>query len=211
MTVPNIDTFEQDVADEIKRKEASFTDIASASGNIGNDPDPKKGKSALIPILLITLLLVLVGAGGGYYYLFVLNKPAETPPLLTQPEQTQGATHVEELSQTLTSSIGPSVESITKSEYGYTVKLRDYTPVYAYMLRNESAYAEEIAAAVGSPRDTSTSTPLFTFKDSTINNQNMRVGTSASSTVTYAFVNNSYLVISSSTEGILSLRSAIIN
>lgn len=210
MTVPNIDTFEQNISEEIKKKEATFTDIASASGNVGNDTEPSTSGSSLIPILLLVLFLVLAGAGGGYYYLFVINKPPATPPMLTEQEETTDATHLEEISLTLATALGSSVESAQRSEYGFTIKLREYTPVYAYMLRNEAAYAEEIAASVGSPRDVSTTTPSFTFGDITLNNQNMRIGTSASSTVIYAFVNSSHLVISSSTEGILSLRSAII-
>lgn len=210
MTVPNIDTFEHDVADEIKKKEASLTDIASASGDVGNAPETKKGGSILFSVLLGILFLVLIGAGGGYYYLFILNKPATTPPALTQQEEAGTTAKLEDISPTLAGAIGSSVESIGTSEYGFTIRLKDYTPVFAYMLRNENAYADEIAAAVGSPRDMSTTTLPFAFKDVTMSNQNMRVGTSASSTVIYAFVSNSYLVISSSTGGILSLRGAII-
>lgn len=210
MTVPNIDTYEYDVAEEIKKKEASFTDIASASGDIGNTPEQKKTASLLVPLLLAVLFFVMVGAGGGYYYLFVLHKPATSPTPLTQAELPSGMMRAEDVSETLAQAVGTSFGSIRTSEYGFTITLQEYTPVFAYMLRNEPAFAEELAFAVGSPRDTSTSSPPFEFRDVTRSNQNMRVGTSASSTVVYAFVNNSHLVVSSSTEGILSLRGAII-
>lgn len=60
---------------------------------------------------------------------------------------------------------------------------------------------------------TSTLTSLPTtpvFEDVTQSNQNMRIWRYGSSTVVYAFVNQKALVISSSTEGILELRSAIL-
>ncbi len=93
-----------------------------------------------------------------------------------------------------------------RSEYGYTLQVLGYTNTYAYMIKNESLYADELALAVGSPRDTGTSSVPFTFTDVTLNNQNMRVGISGSSTLVYGFVNTTTLVVSSSTEGILALR-----
>jgi hypothetical protein len=78
------------------------------------------------------------------------------------------------------------------------------------MLKNEDLYADELAFAIGSPREVSTSSLPFIFTDVTRNNQNMRVGTSGSSTIIYAFVNTNTLVISSSTEGILALRGGIL-
>jgi hypothetical protein len=114
------------------------------------------------------------------------------------------------ISESIDSAVGPSIGTIQKSEYGYVVNLASYPDVFAYMLKNEERYADELAYAVGSPRDTSTTTPPFSFTDVTINNQNMRVGVSGESTVVYAFVNTKVLLISSTTEGILALRGAIL-
>jgi hypothetical protein len=76
------------------------------------------------------------------------------------------------------------------------------------MLRNENLYADEIAKSLGKPRDPNTEP--FVFTDVTSNNQNMRVGTSASSTIVYAFAKPEILLISSTVEGLLALRSVIL-
>ena len=68
----------------------------------------------------------------------------------------------------------------------------------------------DITSAILPKMDTSTTTQAFSFKDITINNQNMRIATSASSTVIYAFIGSEALVFSSTTEGILLLRSDIL-
>lgn len=207
MAIPNIDTFEQNVAEEIKKKEASFTDIASAGGTVENAPPQQKRGSLLVPVLLVVLLLVSIAGAGGYYYVFFMKN---AQPLPAQEELLDTTVHLRDISATLEQSVGTSVEVVEKAEEGYVVTLREYTPVFAYMIRNESSFAEEIAVAVGSARDASTSTPPFSFQDVTMSNQNMRVGTSASSTVVYAFVSTNHLLLSSTTEGILSLRGGIL-
>lgn len=90
------------------------------------------------------------------------------------------------------------------------MQLLSYTNVFAYMIKNESAFADELAIAIGSPREAGTTTVPYTFSDVTILNQNMRVGTSGESSVVYAFVNAKTLLVSSSTQGILTLRSGIL-
>ena len=50
----------------------------------------------------------------------------------------------------------------------------------------------------------------YVFTDVTISNQNMRVGTSVYGTVVYAFIGTQTLVISPSTDGILSLRAKVL-
>ncbi|MFA5132282.1 MAG: hypothetical protein WC444_03070 [Candidatus Paceibacterota bacterium] len=212
MTTPNIDTFEHDIANEIIHKEASMGDIASAAGEIGNTSAEKSwpliiGASVLFLCGLIAVLL------GGYLYYTKNHAPAPlslTPSDGLQANQNQGIPLVT-LSQTLDDGIGRFITYVTPSPYGYSMTVTTYSPVFAFMITKEADYADELAKAVGSPRDTSTSTPPFTFTDVTINNQNMRVGTSASSTVVYAFANTQLLLIASSTDGILTLRSAILH
>lgn len=208
MSIPNIDTFEHDIAEEIKKKEATIGDIAAASGDIGNTSNPPASLSTLVVSLGILFLIAVALIG-----VILFMKYSKTPvssPATTQTTTTPPGLQMGSISPTLDSAIGASVGNVKRLEYGYTIEILSYSDVFAYMLKNESRYADELAEAVGSPRDTSTTIQPFAFSDVTMNNQNMRVGTSGSSTVVYAFVNTSHLLISPNTEGILSLRSAIL-
>lgn len=218
MTTSNIDTFEHDISNEIKQKEATLIDIASASGDIKNSTPPteitpeKKHISTLFLISVITLCVSGIIASGifGYNYYTkkqaIANKPTETPLGPSIP-----AISLAIISPTLDQQIGRFINTVQQTENGYSMAITSYPSVYAYMIKNEISYADEIAEAVGSARDFSTTTTPFTFNDVTINNQNMRIGTSGSSTVIYAFTNNTQmLLISSTTEGILLLRDAIV-
>lgn len=208
MTIPNVDTFEHDISEEIKTKEATMGDIASASGDLGNTPEQTSSVSTLMIVLGIILFIAVI-AVAALFFIRISQEPA-LPPLSGNTAQTTGNTGAGDVSYTIDQAVGTSIGTVQKSEYGYSVQILSYSDVFAYMLKNEQRYADELARAVGSPRDTSTTTPPFAFTDITINNQNMRVGTSGSSTVVYAFVNMKTLLISSSTEGILALRGAIL-
>lgn len=212
MSVPNIETFEHDISEEIKTKEATIGDIASAGGDVGNS----SVKPSNAPVLLISLgILFFVVVAGISVFLIIRYRyslGSSAPVAQTDTQITPSGIRLDSISSSLGSAISPSVASIQKSPYGYVIELSSYPDVFAYMLKNESRYADEIATAVGSPRDMSSTTSLpFSFSDVTINNQNMRVGTSGSSTVVYAFVNTKYLLISKDTEGILSLRGGILH
>jgi hypothetical protein len=211
MSVPNIDTFEHDIADEIVHKEASIGDIAAASGDVGNSPSSKSGMF-ILSVSIIILCLVGAAVLGGYLYYAKKHAPAPlVPDAVTglEPVATPGLP-LSTISKNLDDGVGRFITQVEKSQYGYSMRVTSYSPVFAYMNTHEADFAEEIANAVGSLRDTSTSTPSFTFTDTTINNQNMRIGTSASSTVVYAFASPQILLIASSTESILALRSVIL-
>lgn len=209
MSVPNIDTFEHDISEEIKTKEATIGDIASAGGDIGNAPV----RTSSVPAFLVALgilLVVAVIAISVVLFLKYSSMPTSVPTTGTNTGGTQAGVRMSSVSVTVNGAVGQSIGVIQKSGYGYTINLASYSDVFAYMLKNEKEYADELASAVGSARDTSTTTPPFSFTDVTINNQNMRVGVSGTKTVVYAFVNTKILLISSSTEGILALRGAIL-
>ncbi len=209
MPLPNIDTFEHDIAEEIKNKEATIGDIASAGGDIGNVTTKGTPMPTLVVLLGIVFLLAVI-AIGVILFIQYSNSRATTPAAQASTPLPAAGPRMGEISSTIDSEVGLSTGAIQKSEYGYIVELISYSDVFAYMLKNESMYADELAEAVGSPRDLSTTTPRFTFADMTINNQNMRVGTSGNGKVVYSFVNTKYLLISSTPEGILSLRGAIL-
>ncbi len=74
------------------------------------------------------------------------------------------------------------------------------------MLTNEQVVAKDIQRnAFTTPTD-----ELLTFNDITLSNQNMRIAESASSTFVYAFVGASHLIFATSTDAIITLRSAIL-
>lgn len=209
MSVPNVDTFEHDIAEEIRTKEATLTDIASAGGDLGNLPTSHVQTSRLLLIMGGIFVLAVIGA---FVAFFVLSSGPTQPNgnLNNQAELPDVSNRLLALSPTIHDALGGNLGKVTKSEYGYTLEIVEYTPVFAYMIKNEQLYADELAIAVGSPRTAGTTTIPFTFTDITISNQNMRVGTSGDARVVYAFVNAKALVIASSTEGILALRGGIL-
>ena len=206
MTIPKVDTFEQDIANEIKEKEADVVSISTASGDIGNTPLPPSDRSpALLVISIVFIIIVVVASVFGYLYYAKSKTPVQ--PLTENTAVTPSTTLLVTISPTLNQEIGSFVGSSVANDYGYTLTLTSYSPVFSYMLRSEDLYADELANALGQARDMSTTTLPFMFKDVTLNNQNMRVGTSGSSTIIYAFIGTNTLVFASTTEGIISVRS----
>jgi hypothetical protein len=211
MSIPNVDTFEHDIAEEIKTKEATLTDIASAGGDVSNMQNSRAQTSNLLITLGVVFIVAVIGILVALVYFYAI-KESSVPVVETSVNTTvaQG-NRLLAVSPTMYDALGGAVGNVSKSEYGYTMQVLTYSTVFSYMLKNEREYADELAFSVGSPRDTSTTTPAFSFTDLTLQNQNMRVGTAGSSTVVYAFVNTNTLLVSSSSEGILTLRSAILS
>lgn len=206
MPVPNVNTFEHDIADEIEHREATVTDIASASGDVKNIPNQQLETSKLFLVLggvAVIAVIIVVAA------LFLYSSPSTSQTITTPVTDENPGNDLLSLSLNLRDNIGSYIGSVQKSEYGYTLTVLNYSPVFAHMIKNENQYADELAIAL-QVHETATTTPVYTFTDVTRNNQNMRVGSSGSSTVVYAFVNTKYLLISSSPEGILTLRGGIL-
>ncbi len=210
MSIPNVDTFEHDIAEEIRTKEATLTDIASAGGDVGNIPSSSAQTSNALFLIGALFIVAVLGIGVALFFFHTSGNGNQTPAATTTilPDSKNILLAA---SPTIHDAIGEGIGRITKSEYGYTMEILSYGAVFSYMLKNENAYADELAFAVGSPRDTGTSSFPFAFADVTLNNQNMRIGTSGSSTVVYAFVNARTLLVSSTTESLLALRSSILN
>lgn len=206
MSIPNVDTFEHDIADEIKNREASISDIASASGDVGSGQKTREGSNLFFILGGVFIFAVICVLAGLLY--FTTRSPAIIRPLAPIPVTSTSLLF--SLSPALSDGISDSVRDVKKTPYGYTIMLSSYTSAFAYMIKNENSYADEMALSLGVPRDTSTTTSPFSFTDVTINNQNMRVGTSGSSTIVYAFVNAKALLVSTSTQGILLQESDIL-
>jgi hypothetical protein len=255
-TIPSVDTFEHDIVNEIRQKEASITDIASAVSDIGNTPVEitSKQPSILIGSIVILILCGVVGAGYAGYIYYTQGAQQQVATLQkksSEQNKNSKGLSLQLLSPTLAQSLGTSLSNAEKTSAGYTLSIISYPAVFSYMLKNESAFGSELGKAVGNtvaetkaeiiasttPTTpiTGTSSPListstqtsatgtmqipeevsipteYIFSDITISNQNMRVATTAYGTVAYAFIGTQKLVISSSTEGILSLRNNILH
>lgn len=151
--IPKVDTFEGDISYEIKRKEASLTEISAASNNIGNNDDivlPKK-----TPVFLITLviffILCVIGIGSlAYFYLndSILSPTAEDTRIL-QSAIPKNKADLKSISPTLSNEIGRFVTGIEKRDQGYIITIREYSPVFAYMTRNENNYIGELVLLFG--------------------------------------------------------------
>lgn len=253
MAKPIVDTFEHDIADEIRHKEASIADIATAVGDIGNEEDlaPKHNVPLIVAVTVLSLC-GLLGAGfiGYSYYSGTTTVPATSQNTTSEQKKTTQGVSVSSISPSMERSIGDYITNVQKSKTGYSMNITSYSPVFAYMLKNEHIYADELGLAVGNSKTikkeqliatsttatttptSSTSTPksgtttlattttevtkatelptTYIFSDITISNQNMRVATSVYGTVVYAFIGTNRLVISSSTDGILALRSGVL-
>ncbi len=211
MPISHIDTFEHDVAEEIKSKDSSLTSIASSGGDVSNYAEKEEKTNTLLIIAIVIISLTVVC--GLIYLGFTLyaSKVTTTPKIeAIDALNTDDTSLLAKLSPQFPPAIERYVSNATKSPYGYTLFFSSYSSVFAYMLKNESLYADDIAKAVGSPRDKDGGAPAFVFTDLTINNQNMRYGKSASSTVIYAFISTKAIVIASTTEAILTLRGDIL-
>lgn len=216
MAIPSIDTFEHDIREEIKNREASVGDIASASGDIGNS-SPKTSSKVLI-ILAVMMLLFILSGFGYLSYVYVVQKPATKEQSAQILDQQSKDANTEKIISDKLNSISPSLSAgvshftskIDTTPLGSVLTLNDYASVFAFMIKNEPEIAKEVFASEIEKYATGTSTPDLTFKDETESNQNMRVLTVASSTFVYAFFGEGYLAISNSIENILQMRGAII-
>lgn len=256
MEIPKVETFEQNIASEIRQKEASIEDIASASGTIGNDAvdnGAKKNQSILISVITILTLCGLVGAGYIGYIYYSDDSSNITLETVKKEEKNKNTLPVSSISPKLAQMVGMSLGGAEKVPAGFIIDINKYSPVFSYMIRNEAEFANELGEAIGNKRTiktaststqqvpqqatttmnasttsiingsstASTTTPIhsvdvvsvpeeYIFSDITISNQNMRIATSIHGTLVYAFIGERNLAISSSTNGILALRSKIL-
>ncbi len=223
MAIPNIDTFEQDIREEIRHKEASVTNIASAGGNVGNNPVPvnsfsNPNSSKRFLVFGGIIFIVIFGSFSYLGYLY-LNQQPITQKDATQlvDAQTKSENTPELISQKLNNfspilseNISRFTTKVDANTYGTVITTNDYASTFAFMIKNESEIAKEVLAGELKNYENSTTTPDLTFTDVTKSNQNMRELTVGSSTLVYAFINDQYLVFSSSADNILKIRGAII-
>jgi hypothetical protein len=155
--IPKVDTFAHDISEEVKAKEASLTQIATASNDIGNkDVSEERNSNRLIlsvSALLVVLIMIVIGV------LFYVLKEDDV-----QISETESAQIIEKekkgnlsaLSPTLEREIGVHIQKVEKKDKGYVLTLSSYSPVFAYMKRNESEYIIELANTLNKGVATST-------------------------------------------------------
>jgi hypothetical protein len=154
MTVSTVETFEHDIADEIKHKDASLNDIVTATNEIGNVPE--KNNSFLLYIVVSILILCAVAGIGiaGYFYQTKQFDPFAKKPevvAVSKQQQLEPSSPLRALSLTLSVEIGGNVRSMQKTNDGYILMLESYPPVFSYIVRNESSYIQELADKVYIP------------------------------------------------------------
>lgn len=218
MAIPNIDTFEHDIREEIKNREASVGDIASAGGAVGNTGKTSSNSSRALIFLAFAMLFFILSGFGYLGYIYMTEKPAtkeQAAKIVDQQIRDQNTEKIisdklNMISPTLSGGVAHFTSKIDTTPLGSVLTLSDYGSVFAFMIKNENAIASEVLAGEISKYADSTTTPDLTFVDQTQSNQNMRVLTVGSSTLVYAFFGEDYLAIASSTENILQMRGAII-
>lgn len=143
-----VETFEHDIVDEIKRKDASLTEISAASNNVGNDPVilPKK-KPVFLIVLAILFVLFVAGLGvvGYIYYTDPLLNPETQRKQITADDVPKIPQDLKKLAPTIANNIGQYVSKVEKKEKGYILTITNYSAVFAYFTRNEKEYIGELA------------------------------------------------------------------
>lgn len=159
--MPKVDTFEHDISDEIRRKDASLTEISAASNNVGNNEELDPPKQ--LPIFFIAIgvfsLLILIGFGIlGYFYFSTDTATPDVQPISTQEKTKASIASLEKISPTLANGIGQFISGVEKKDQGYVITITDYSSVFAYMIRNENSYIEELVELF--PPRTASTTPV---------------------------------------------------
>ena len=207
--LPRVDTFEYDISEEIKSKGVSIRDIAASSVTIENKPESSSIKNSSVFIILSIIFLFLSIAGIIWYMIFIQNqsKALTNNKIKESLTATIATSSLQNSLPVLNESIGRFVSKMIKTQDGYDLILNDHNQVFSYVVNNENSFAIDCANLFNIEI---VSSSTVTFNDITIMNQNMRVLNNASNTLAYAFINSDHLLLSTSTEGIMSMRGAII-
>lgn len=222
MAIPNIDTFEQDIRNEIKQKEATIGDIASASGEIGNSTPRgsfSNQNSSSRFFIFGGIIFVLIFGGFSYLgYLYIKQQPTSkqaASDLINKQKSLENTPEaisqkINNFSPVLGTGISRFTTKVDETPYGIIFSINNYDYTFAFMIKMETEVAKWVLSNELKSYENSTTTPNLTFTDDTKSNQNMRSVTVGSSTLVYAFINDQYLAFASSTDNILKLRGTII-
>lgn len=194
--MPKVETFEHNIVEEIKRKDASLTEISAASNNVGNDPVILPKQKPIFLIVLGVLFIVFLGALIGIWYFYFTDSllpPSQGEQQLSTNSVPKVPADLKTLSPALAQEIGRFVKSVEKKDRGYVLTITEYAPVFAYITRNETSYIEELANLFAPlPGNTATSTTetkattpaTTTLATSTLQKATTTIATSTTATST---------------------------
>lgn len=208
MSAPKIETFEYDIVDELKNKHADWVDVAKVDETKEINKEVSKISTEKIILIILSIILFIALS-----VLLILNytKPKQATPLTQiNPNYLPKSNQItfDNILPETSYGIGRFTSSVSMvGNGGYSIKILDYSSVYSYILKNETSFGKELQNLFGI--EASTSTPAF--KDVTLSNQDMRVLSTDVGTVVYAFIEDEWLVLSTSTEGILTTRNVILS
>jgi hypothetical protein len=222
MTLPKIETFEHDIADEVLKKEASVVKIAAQDALVQDVQKEalrqKVGPSSpfLVSIIIALIVVAVLVVGGYFAYTKLIAKDEPAPQAVEKKTassaqantQATPSTFFERTFPELKEGLGGYVRKAEKTPYGFLITISEYTGPFSFVFKNEDMFADSISNALELAPENRDGPYVFT--DVTLSNNNMRVGVSGSNTVVYAFVGKNSLLISTSTDGILKGAGAII-
>ena len=147
---PKVDTFEHDIANEIRRKETTLEEVKAAAAKTTEQTPvtiPPKKTSPFTIALVALIVLSLIGlAGVAYYYFHDSLLPPQAKPVEIRKKDIPKMTEaVVKISPTLGNEIGRYVTTVEKKDKGYIISINNYSAVFAYMTRNENAYIDQLA------------------------------------------------------------------
>ncbi len=208
MSVPNIETFEYDISNEIKTTDATISNIASASGTIENKEISSTKDRNFFLLIIFSIILIVISVVSILGYNFYLNTTTNTQNAIATTTINGTAGVLTKDFPIFDTNVGRFVSSTKKTNLGYDMTLNDYSNVFAYILRNEGTFLNEAVASLKIKITNATDTPQII--NITESNQNMRALVYGSTTyMVYAFVNNNHLVVSPAVEGIIFMRNDI--
>lgn len=224
MTLPKIETFEHDIADEVLKKETSVAKIAAQDALVQEvqkeAAKQRVGPSSpfLVSIIVVLVVVAILVVGGYFAYTTLIAKDEGAPQAIEKrsasqeqasaPSTAAAATFFERTFPELKEGLGGYVRKAEKTPYGFLITITDYSGPFSFVFKNEDLFADSISNALELAPENRNGP--YAFTDITLSNNNMRVGTSGSNTVVYAFVGKSALIISTSTDGVLKGAGAII-
>lgn len=156
MSIAAVDTFEKNIAEEIKRKDATYNEIVTATNEIGNTPPEVKNNSPIYILVSVLVLFAVIGIGVmGYLYQSGQIDPFAQAPAVQEAKKQQAlappTSQLLSLSLTLDKEIGSYVSAVQKTPNGYIIKINNYSSVFSYITRNEQSYIQELAEKVYIP------------------------------------------------------------
>ncbi len=209
--IPKIETFEHDIVAEVEGKNSNIADIASYSEELSNEKQEKTRKINFIIVTVSIILIVLSIIIIIIYTISSNSKPVQQEIPIEKLQVNQGSKDkVVYLFPNLNSNVGEFISNFEETPFGYIITISDFKEVYAFVMKNESVFAEDVLNSFKISLDANVTKDNIVFKDVNDSNQNMRVLEIGDKTVVYSWLNDNYLLVSKNINGILSMRSAII-